>query len=99
VTDPPTFRPAIIGPVSLTSQHLSNVYGGDSSLLNFIRYGTKWIDRIGNLKQQANINLNNPTEHPDLATYLKSLPGWYQCLLNIFRQVETDLAIWRRIPV
>jgi hypothetical protein len=62
---------------------------------NFIRYGTKWIDRIGNLKKQANINLNNPTEHPDLATYLKSLPGWYQRLLYIFRQVETDLAIWK----
>ena len=67
---------------------------------NYLRYGTKWIDRLGESGLRSN-NLTNsgtpttPAQYPDLATYLKSLPGWYQRLLYVFRQVATDVTIWK----
>jgi hypothetical protein len=67
---------------------------------NYLRYGTKWIDRLGEPRKQLNNHTISgqhilPTQYPNLATYLKSLPGWYQRLLHTFRQVANDVMIWR----
>ena len=97
---PPAFQASLLWPrqpqVSKSQQRLWRRY----ITANYIRYGTKWIDRLDVPTARPNSNnISIPhialTQYPNLATYLKSLPEWYQRLLYIFRQVATDLTIWK----
>jgi hypothetical protein len=67
---------------------------------NFIRYGTKWINRIelsgaDTPTGSSSHSKITPTQFKSLSEYLVSLPKWYQRLLHTYRQCASDLTIWR----
>ncbi|KAI2499411.1 hypothetical protein MHU86_15056 [Fragilaria crotonensis] len=68
---------------------------------NYIRYATKWRDPLGSFTVEhpqpgQTHHLPNPTNvDSTLPEYIQSLPRWYRRLLYDYRQVATDLAVWR----
>ena len=68
---------------------------------NYLRYSTKWRNSLGFIRMERRPpcsahHLPTP-QNPDstLSEYIKSLPTWYRRLLYDFRQVASDLAVWR----
>jgi hypothetical protein len=81
--------------VTRQQQRLWRKYVGS----HFLRYGTKWINRLERPNTTGNIESTthtpNPTQYSSLALYLKSLPRWHQRLLHSYTQCASDVDIWR----
>ena len=60
---------------------------------NFLRYSNMWKLPLTPTIPETPTML--PVQYASVATYLQSLPKWYQRLLFEYKQMATDLQIWR----